>query len=104
MAATKRGYTIMPDELGAIRMQLSKLSNDVVSLSGDIKFLRQMLESEGARCLYREKIDAAWQLVPRVTKLEDRLIELRVQVAGIAVVSAIVTALITTLVTGALKP
>jgi hypothetical protein len=104
MAATQRGYEIMPDELDAIRMQLAKLSTDVASLSGDIKYLRQMLESEGARCLYREKIDAAWQLVPRVGKMEDRLLELKVQVAGIAVVSAIVTALITYLVTGAFKP
>ena len=93
----ERQPTNMADELDEIKAQLAEVR-------GDVKAIRVLLDTEGQRCAFREKIAEAVNLAPRVAKLEDRLVQMEIKVASIAVVSAIVTALITSLVTGALKP
>lgn len=88
---------MVADELDEIKAQLAEVR-------GDVKAIRVLLDTEGQRCPFRERIAEAVNLAPRVAKLEDRLVQMEIKVAGIAVVSAIVTALITSLVTGALTP
>lgn len=87
----------MADELDEIKAQLAEVR-------GDVKAIRVLLDTEGQRCAFREKIAEATNIIPRVWKLEDRLVQMEIKVAGIAVIAAIITALITTLVTGALTP
>ena len=87
----------MADELDEIKAQLAEVR-------GDVKAIRVLLDTEGQRCAFREKIAEAVNLAPRVAKLEDRLVQMEIKVASIAVVSAIVTAIITSLVVGAIKP
>jgi len=93
----ERTHDVVADELDEIKEQLAEVR-------GDVKASRVLLDTEGQRCPFRERISDAVGLVPRVAKLEDRLVQMEIKVAGIAVVSAIVTALITSLVTGALTP
>ena len=101
---TAKGYEIMPDELKELKDEMKRVAESVSKLEGAIGVIQTYIQTEAARCPYREKIDQAVTALGRVTALENRLVALEVKVAGIAVVSAIVTALITTLVTGALKP
>lgn len=92
----ERAYN-MADELDEIKAQLAEVR-------GDVKAIRVLLDTEGQRCPFRERISEAINLVPRVAKLEDRLVQLEIKAAGMAAIVALVTALITSLVTGALKP
>lgn len=94
----------MPEEVTEIRQSLAALNKTMGEVQVDVGQIKMMVETEGARCVYRERIDAAHQMVGRVGKLEDRLVQLEVKVAGIAVISALITAVITTLIVGALKP
>lgn len=102
--ATQLERDRMADELDDIKTQLGTLTREVADMRGDVRFLRQMLESEGQRCAFREKIAEAVAVIPRVAKLEDRLVQLEIKAAGMAAIVALVTAIITTLVTGAIKP
>lgn len=94
----------MPDEVTEIKGALATLTTKMGEVQVQISEIKTLVETEPARCIYREKIDSAWQAVARVFKLEERLVQLEVKVAGIAVISALITAVITTLIVGALKP
>ena len=93
----------MPDDLQAVHEQLDSLSKQMAETCGDVRVIRALMETEGQRCAYREKIDQAGGLVTRVVRLEDRLVALEIRVAGIAAASGIIVSIITTLVIGALK-
>ena len=103
MSVRQEGYVIMPDELKELRDEMKKVSESVSKLEGAIGVIQTYIQTEAARCPYRERIDQAFTALGRVSSLENRLVALEVKVAGIAVVSAIVTTLITTLVAGAFK-
>ena len=92
----ERAYN-MADELDEIKAQLAEVR-------GDVKAIRVLLDTEGARCAFREKIAEAVALSPRVSKLEDRLVQLEIKAGGMAAIVALVTAIITSLVVGAIKP
>lgn len=92
----ERAYN-MADELDEIKTQLAEVR-------GDVKAIRVLLDTEGQRCAFREKIAEAVNLAPRVAKLEDRLVQLEVKAAGMAAIVALVTAIITSLVVGAIRP
>jgi prefoldin subunit 5 len=100
----ERELTIMPDEVAEIRQSLAALGKTMGEVQVQISEIKTLVETEPARCIYREKIDSAWQAVARIFKLEERLVQLEVKVAGIAVISALITAVITSLIVGALKP
>ncbi len=92
-----------PDDLQTINERLDKLSGEMAETRGDVRVIRALMETEGQRCLYREKIDQAVGVIALVDRLENRLVQLEIRVAGIAGVAGIVTAIITTLVLSALK-
>jgi hypothetical protein len=104
MIARQEGYEIMPDEIQALTARMDKLQEAMTLMQGDVRVIKTLVETEGQRCAYRERIDQAVALIPRIVSLENRLVSLEVKVAGIAVVSAVVTAVITSLATGAFKP
>lgn len=104
MSATEKGYEIMPDEIQTLTARMDKLQEGQAQIMGDVRVIKTLVETEGQRCAYRERIDQAFAVIPRMTALENRLVALEVKVAGIAIVSAVVTAVITSLATGALKP
>ena len=93
----ERAWGNMADELDEIKAQLAEVR-------GDVKAIRILLDTEGQRCTFRERIAEAVALGPRVGKLEDRLVQLEIKAAGMAAIVALVTAIITSLVVGAIKP
>lgn len=99
----ERELTIMPEEVTEIRQSLAALNKTMGEVQVDVGQIKMMVETEGARCVYRERIDAAHQMVGRVGKLEDRLVQLEVKVAGIAALAGIVVSVITTIIINAVK-
>ena len=99
----ERELTIMPEEVTEIRQSLAALNKTMGEVQVDVGQIKMMVETEGARCVYRERIDAAHQMVGRVGKLEDRLVQLEVKVAGIAAVAGIVVSVVTTIIINAIK-
>ena len=99
----ERELTIMPEEVTEIRQSLAALNKTMGEVQVDVGQIKMMVETEGARCVYRERIDAAHQLVGRVGKVEDRLVQLEVKVAGIAAVAGIVVSVVTTIIINAIK-
>lgn len=94
---------LMPDDVMEIRQSLATLNQRMSEVQVDVAQIKTMVETEGARCIYRERIDAAYQLVGRVGKLEDRLVQLEVKVAGIAALIGIAVSVITTIIINAVK-
>jgi hypothetical protein len=92
-----------PDDLQTINERLDTLSREMADVRADVRVIRTLLDSEGQRCPFREKISEASGLVPRVGKLEDRLVALEIRVAGIAALSGVVVSIITTLVLSAFR-
>ena len=91
-------------ELEANRLdaKLEVLDDKIDTMSSRIARIETLLETEAARCPFRESISAAAATITRVTKLEDRLVRLEIRVAAIGGVAGIVTSAITALVISAL--
>lgn len=92
-------------ELEANRLdaKLEVLDDKIDTMSNRIARIETLLETEAARCPFREAISAAADVVKRVEKAENRLVQLEVRVAAIGGVAGIVTSAITALVIGAIK-
>ena len=91
-------------ELEANRLdaKLEVLDDKIDTMSSRIARIETLLETEAARCPFREAISAAENVGKRVEKAENRLVQLEVRVAAIGGVAGIVTSAITALVIGAL--
>jgi len=92
-------------ELEANRLdaKLEVLDDKIDTMSSRIARIETLLETEAARCPFRESIATAAAIEPRVIKLEDRLVQLEIRVAAIGGVAGIVTAVITSLILSAIK-
>ena len=91
-------------ELEANRLdaKLEVLDDKIDTMSSRIARIETLLETEAARCPFREAISAAADVVKRVEKAENRLVQLEVRVAAIGGVAGIVTSAITALVIASL--
>jgi hypothetical protein len=92
-------------ELEANRLdaKLEVLDDKIDTMSSRIARIETLLDTEAARCPFREAISAAADVGKRVGTLENRLVQLEVRVAAIGGVAGIVTSVITALVIGAIK-
>lgn len=90
-------------ETNRLDAKLEMLDDKIDAMSSRIARIETLLETEAARCPFREAIAAAADLVKRVEKAENRLVQLEVRVAAIGGVAGIVTSVITALVISALK-
>lgn len=82
--------------------KLEVLDDKMDTLNTRIARIETLLETEAARCPFRESISAAAATITRVTKLEDRLVRLEIRVAAIGGVAGVVTSAITALVISAI--
>jgi hypothetical protein len=69
----------MPDSVVTLR--------DLTELQGAIERLTALIETEGARCPYREDIGRARNNVARLVSVEERVRAAEIRLAGIAGVS-----------------
>ena len=92
-------------ELEANRLdaKLEVLDDKIDTMSSRIARIETLLETEAARCPFREAISQAGDTAKRVKDLESRVLELQVRVAAIGGVAGIVTSAITALVISAIK-
>jgi hypothetical protein len=90
------------EEIRDINERLDRLTQSMAAVVGDVRVIRNMVETESQRCIYREKIDQAVALVPRVTKLEDRLVQLEIRVAAIGGLAGVIASVITAIIVHAL--
>lgn len=92
-----------PEETRDINERLDRLTGAMAEVIADVRVIRTMVETESQRCIYRERIDQAVNLAPRVSTLENRLVQLEIRVAAIGGTAGIVTAVITSLILSAIK-
>jgi len=92
-----------PEETRDINERLDRLTGAMAEVIADVRVIRTMVETESQRCIYRERIDQAVNLAPRVSILENRLVQLEIRVAAIGGTAGIVTAVITSLILSAIK-
>ena len=83
--------------------KLEVLDDKIDTMSSRVARIETLLETEAARCPFREAISAAGATITRVTKLEDRLIRLEIRVAAIGGTAGLVVGVITNLIIGAIK-
>ena len=101
--ATERGYAIMPDELKELRDEMKQVSAAVNELKGAIGVIQTYIQTEAARCPYREAIAHATALEKRVAEVEVRLLAVQLKVAGIAAGAGFVSSVITAVIINAIK-
>jgi hypothetical protein len=80
-----------------------RIDDKLDTINTRVARIETLLETEAARCPFRESIASAAATIARVGKLEDRLIRLEVRVAAIGGTAGIVTAVITSLILSAIK-
>lgn len=103
MAATEKGYEIMPEEIRELRDEMKQVSAVVNELKGAIGVIQTYIQTEAARCPYRETISHAAKLEERVKSVEDRLLAVQIKVAAIGGLAGFVTAAITAVIINAIK-
>ncbi len=89
-------------EIRRLDEKLEVLDDKMDTLNTRIARIETLLETEAARCPFREAISQAGDTAKRVKNLESRVLELQVRVAAIGGVAGVVTSAITALVIGAL--
>lgn len=90
-------------ETARLDAKLEALDDKIDVMSSRIARIEALLETEAARCPFRESIATAAAIEPRVIKLEDRLVQLEIRVAAIGGVAGIVTSVITALLINVVK-
>jgi len=89
-------------ETNRLDAKLEVLDDKIDTMSSRIARIETLLETEAARCPFRESIATAGAIVPRIAKLEDRLVQLEIRVAAIGGLAGIVASVITALVLNAI--
>ncbi|MGI5872795.1 MAG: hypothetical protein ACOX8T_12250 [Bacillota bacterium] len=83
--------------------KLEVLDDKMDTLNTRIARIETLLETEAARCPFREAISAAADVVKRVEKAENRLVQLEIRVAAIGGTAGIVMGVVTSLIISAIK-
>lgn len=90
-------------EIRRLDAKLEALDDKINTINTRVARIETLLETESARCPFREPISAAAATIPRMTKLEDRLVQLEIRVAAIGGTAGIVMGVVTNLIIGAIK-